>query len=247
VSGDKNKYLFNDGAERQEDLGLNIDLTKYRAYDPAIGRWWQIDPKADVDNLVSWTPYNYSYNNPIRWNDPLGDCPDCDYAWGLFKSEVEKAFAPVKNAIDNSIKAVNDGIEAVGETISEFNAPQVVIVGESDGEYYPPNPDAPTLFADKKDVKDAFSALGALGKNQSMQGYLDGKKQPSEKRAMSTGKSAADGSNSEPETPQPASSTYKETTIYGGWNGAPRDSAVTVTKVITGSDTAIVDKEVKKY
>ncbi|WP_339784691.1 RHS repeat-associated core domain-containing protein, partial [uncultured Imperialibacter sp.] len=76
-SGLKNDYLYNDGAERQDDLDLNIDLTKYRAYDPAIARWWQVDPKADFEDLVSWSPYNYSYNNPIRWNDPDGDCIPC--------------------------------------------------------------------------------------------------------------------------------------------------------------------------
>lgn len=55
---------------------MNIDLSRYRAYDPAIGRWWQVDPlAADVDGLLSLTPYHYSFNNPIRYNDPEGDCP----------------------------------------------------------------------------------------------------------------------------------------------------------------------------
>lgn len=71
TSGVRNKYLYNDGSERQDELG--VDMTKYRVYDPALGRWWQIDPKSA--GLVEWTPYNYSFNNPIRWNDPNGDCP----------------------------------------------------------------------------------------------------------------------------------------------------------------------------
>jgi RHS repeat-associated protein len=81
----KNRYLYNQGTgevtfdtERIPDL--NIDLTKFRAYDPALGRWWQIDPMADA--LTSWTPYNYGFNSPIMFNDPLGDCPpgttDCN-------------------------------------------------------------------------------------------------------------------------------------------------------------------------
>ncbi len=73
----RNQYLFNKGAERQDELGLEIDLTKFRAYDPAMGRWWQSDPLADEGTLVSLTPYNYSGNDPIRYNDPDGDCPWC--------------------------------------------------------------------------------------------------------------------------------------------------------------------------
>jgi RHS repeat-associated protein len=78
----KNKYLYNQGAgdkkfltERITDLDLNIDLSRYRTYDPSIAKWWQIDPLADQDLLVSLTPYNYSFNNPILYNDPEGDCP----------------------------------------------------------------------------------------------------------------------------------------------------------------------------
>jgi RHS repeat-associated protein len=76
------RYLYNKGTgektfktERIFDLGSNIDLSRYRAYDPAIGRWWQVDPlAADVDELLSLTPYNYSFNNPIRYSDPKDDC-----------------------------------------------------------------------------------------------------------------------------------------------------------------------------
>ena len=73
----QNRYLYNDGAERQDALDLHVDATKFRTYDPALGRWWQVDPLADQDVLVSVTPYNYSFDNPVRYNDPLGDCPTC--------------------------------------------------------------------------------------------------------------------------------------------------------------------------
>ena len=72
----KNRYLYNQGTgdvtydtERLPDL--NVDLTKFRVYDPELGRWWQVDPMADA--MSSWTPYNYGFNNAIRFNDPLGD------------------------------------------------------------------------------------------------------------------------------------------------------------------------------
>jgi len=78
----ENRYLYNQGAgdkkfntERIFDLGLSVDMTKFRVYDPTIGRWWQVDPKADEGDLVFLTPYNYSFNNPILYNDPDGDIP----------------------------------------------------------------------------------------------------------------------------------------------------------------------------
>lgn len=40
-----------------------------------MARWWQIDPLSDIDVNLRWTPYNYSYNSPILYNDPNGDCP----------------------------------------------------------------------------------------------------------------------------------------------------------------------------
>ena len=52
----RNQYLYNKGAERQDELDLNVDFTRFRMYDPAMGRWWQLDPLATKDELVSFTP-----------------------------------------------------------------------------------------------------------------------------------------------------------------------------------------------
>jgi RHS repeat-associated protein len=78
----KNNYLYNVGSELQDDLDLGVYETDYRMLDPSNGRWWQVDPM--VDNMYGWSPYNYSFNNPIRYNDPKGDCPprtDCGDCW----------------------------------------------------------------------------------------------------------------------------------------------------------------------
>lgn len=52
-------------------------MTQFRTYDYTSGRFWQVDPKADIAGQESLTPYQYSLNNPIRYNDPFGDCPEC--------------------------------------------------------------------------------------------------------------------------------------------------------------------------
>ena len=67
-SSSGNKYTFN-SHELNEELGVNLNFTKFRTYDPAIGRWWQIDPKPAVSN----SSYSFVNNNPIGQNDILGD------------------------------------------------------------------------------------------------------------------------------------------------------------------------------
>jgi RHS repeat-associated protein len=63
-----NDYQYN-GIEFEESLNLNFAY--YRTLDPTIGRWMQIDPKAEF--LYSITPYNSMMNNPMFFNDPNGD------------------------------------------------------------------------------------------------------------------------------------------------------------------------------
>jgi RHS repeat-associated protein len=66
------KYRYN-SKEYQDELSLNLYDYGARNYDPAIGRWMNVDPLAE--RLPFASPYAYCLNNPIVMVDPDGQYP----------------------------------------------------------------------------------------------------------------------------------------------------------------------------
>lgn len=78
IMDDKYKYKFN-GMEWQNELDLNHYDFGARNYDPALGRWMNVDALSDL--YPDWSPYNYTLNNPVFYIDPDGNYVDVSFIY----------------------------------------------------------------------------------------------------------------------------------------------------------------------
>ncbi len=145
-----NRHQYQD-QEFTEDLGLNVHEWKFRFSDPAIGRFWSVDPLADIYSYQS--PYAFSENRVI----------DSYELEGLEKVSIHnRSFAPFKSfgggfsgdGADRGFTTSQNVTSRISQTVDvDFNQSTPTV---SDGQQVSDTSHHPVLGTDRAPVKEGL-------------------------------------------------------------------------------------------
>ena len=131
---DENHYRYNskewDRISEWYDYG-------WRWYDPVIGRWNAVDPLAELGPQFS--PYMYSFNNPVYYIDPDGRWPfpfvRSDGKFGSFRDQIQFNRAMVSSFVKNASATANFLLNPIGtaEGLAGLARGAGILVNDFDG------------------------------------------------------------------------------------------------------------------
>ncbi|MFY0604496.1 MAG: hypothetical protein JXQ93_11130, partial [Flavobacteriaceae bacterium] len=159
IIGTKNNYKQYQGQEFTEDLGLNTHEWRYRVSDPAIGRFWQIDPLAE----------DYVYNSTYAFaENKLGMGIELEgaeiFTWFQQRAVADAAVNPngvgahvlgVSQGLANTVTGVIDAVSNPGQTLEGMG--NMLVAGAAQG-----NP-ASMIAMDNALGTDSFGTSVAMG------------------------------------------------------------------------------------
>lgn len=125
-----NPYRYN-GIEHVEELGLYMAM--FRSYDAAIGKWVLVDPLAET--MSSWSPYNYTLGNPLRYTDPDGRSPD-DIILGTSgdPNTVNEFLNIITESLGGQFRAVTEQVTGADGNVIEGRERVRIIATEGGGD-----------------------------------------------------------------------------------------------------------------